>query len=139
MSYEPTNWKDGDLVTSAKLNKIEQGIAASSSGILIATEDYDTHSLNKTWQEFYDSSFSIVLYNNDLPGYPSRQKGVVCNIDADTEENEYTLWVIDFDVSDNGYPSATRYITDSENGYPTRAQGGPGGLDLDPDNGGTVM
>ena len=27
MSYEPTNWKDGDLVTSAKLNKIEQGIA----------------------------------------------------------------------------------------------------------------
>lgn len=27
MSYNPTNWSDGDLVTSAKLNKIEQGIA----------------------------------------------------------------------------------------------------------------
>lgn len=26
MSYNPTNWSDGDLVTSAKLNKIEQGI-----------------------------------------------------------------------------------------------------------------
>ena len=27
MSYEPTNWQAGDTVTSAKLNKIEQGIA----------------------------------------------------------------------------------------------------------------
>lgn len=29
MSYTPTNWKAGDVVTSAKLNKMEQGIAAS--------------------------------------------------------------------------------------------------------------
>lgn len=27
MSYTPTNWKSGDVVTSAKLNKLEQGIA----------------------------------------------------------------------------------------------------------------
>lgn len=27
MSYNPTNWQAGDTVTSAKLNKIEQGIA----------------------------------------------------------------------------------------------------------------
>lgn len=27
MSYTPTNWKSGDVVTSAKLNNIEQGIA----------------------------------------------------------------------------------------------------------------
>lgn len=30
MSYEPTNWKAGDTVTSAKLNKIEQGIASNN-------------------------------------------------------------------------------------------------------------
>ena len=30
MSYEPTNWQSGDVVTSAKLNKIEQGIADSA-------------------------------------------------------------------------------------------------------------
>lgn len=29
MSYTPTQWKAGDTVTSAKLNKMEQGIAAS--------------------------------------------------------------------------------------------------------------
>lgn len=64
MSYEPTNWKDGDLVTSAKLNKIEQGIAAgggsgvpiihaiSSNGLLPV--------LDKTWQEIYDAGCGII-------------------------------------------------------------------------------
>ena len=32
MSYEPTNWKTGDVVTSAKLNKLEEGVAEASSG-----------------------------------------------------------------------------------------------------------
>ena len=27
MAYEKTNWQTGDVVTSAKLNKIEDGIA----------------------------------------------------------------------------------------------------------------
>lgn len=35
MSYTPTNWKAGDVVTSAKLNKMEQGIAAGG-GIKVA-------------------------------------------------------------------------------------------------------
>ena len=30
MSYEPTNWKTGDVVTSAKLNKIEGGVSEVS-------------------------------------------------------------------------------------------------------------
>lgn len=30
MSYDPTQWKSGDVVTSAKLNKMEQGIAAAN-------------------------------------------------------------------------------------------------------------
>lgn len=30
MSYEPTNWKTGDVVTSAKLNKIEGGVSEMS-------------------------------------------------------------------------------------------------------------
>lgn len=37
MTYEPTQWKAGDTVTSAKLNKIEQGIAgAGGANILVA-------------------------------------------------------------------------------------------------------
>lgn len=37
MSYEPTNWKTGDVVTSAKLNKLEQGVAGGGSGVKVLT------------------------------------------------------------------------------------------------------
>ena len=37
MSYTPTNWKTGDVVTSAKLNKLEQGVADAGLGALVAT------------------------------------------------------------------------------------------------------
>lgn len=32
MSYEPTNWQTGDVVTSQKLNKLEQGVADAGGG-----------------------------------------------------------------------------------------------------------
>lgn len=32
MSYTPTEWKTGDVVTSAKLNKLEQGVADAGGG-----------------------------------------------------------------------------------------------------------
>lgn len=56
MSYEPTNWKTGDVVTSAKLNKLEQGVAAGS-GVLVVTGTYegDIETLDKTWQEIIDA------------------------------------------------------------------------------------
>ena len=62
MSYEPTNWKAGDTVTSAKLNKLEQGIKNS---ILVANLIYDDYEnniihLDKTWQEIYNADFCIV-------------------------------------------------------------------------------
>lgn len=34
MSYEPTNWKTGDVVTSAKLNKLENGVANGGAKVL---------------------------------------------------------------------------------------------------------
>ena len=54
MSYEPTNWKAGDTVTSAKLNKIEQGIVGNiASNTLIVT--YYNDLTDKTWQEIADA------------------------------------------------------------------------------------
>lgn len=35
MTYEPTVWKDGDLVTSAKLNKLEQGVANGGGTLIV--------------------------------------------------------------------------------------------------------
>ena len=64
MSYEPTNWKDGDLVTSAKLNKLEQGVA-NGGGIFIVHVNTQTGALDKTWQEIYDAGFGVITAATD--------------------------------------------------------------------------
>ena len=60
MAYEPTVWKSGDVVTSAKLNKIEQGIA--NAGAMIVHDNDGT--LDKTWQEIYDAAPLVWLITN---------------------------------------------------------------------------
>ena len=62
MAYEPTNWKAGDTVTSAKLNKIEQGIAGGAN-ILIINEvpEDDLLVLDKTWQEINNAEIAFVI------------------------------------------------------------------------------
>ena len=51
MSYTPTTWECGDVVTAEKLNKIEQGIADSGGGTSLApfvvNATYD--SVNQTY------------------------------------------------------------------------------------------
>ena len=55
MSYTPTEWKAGDVVTSAKLNKIEQGIVASESSVFIVTFDRTLDHTDKTAQEIEEA------------------------------------------------------------------------------------
>ena len=38
MSYTPTVWKRGDIVSSEKLNKLEQGVADATSETIIVEE-----------------------------------------------------------------------------------------------------
>lgn len=61
MSYTPTEWKTGDVITAEKLNKLEDGVANaggdSGGGVLIATitespeDDFSEYSCNKTFNE----------------------------------------------------------------------------------------
>lgn len=64
MSYTPTNWKAGDTVTSAKLNKMEQGIANNINILIVEiTTDEETEKqvMNKTWQEILDADYAICV------------------------------------------------------------------------------
>ena len=66
MAYNPTNWKSGDVVTSAKLNKLEQGVAdAGGGGVLVVNvvlnSPTSTPTLDKTWQEIHDADLSVVV------------------------------------------------------------------------------
>lgn len=58
MSYEPTNWKNGDIITADKLNHIEDGIAGGVlmvSGFSYDNEENIVGTADKTWQEIHDA------------------------------------------------------------------------------------
>ena len=66
MAYTPTNWKNGDVVTSAKLNKLENGVAGAG-GVLVCHEDETTGALDHTFKEIADAGFAV-LYADDTIG-----------------------------------------------------------------------
>ena len=96
MSYEPTNWKDGDLVTSAKLNKIEQGIANGSGGTLIVhltwSNDGNTATMDKTWQQVYDADSVVVLDRYEEDGEMSKEYSNLHNV---AYENSQYFAIVD--------------------------------------------
>ena len=120
MSYTKNTWKAGDTITSAKLNNMEDGIAAAGGGgalIVEATVNDGSMILNKTWKEIHDAtncafifpmsatSFSVFTNYNCTPGSGKvfysvtvfvfiKDGGVV-----DTGETTFTA------VTENDYPS----------------------------------
>ena len=71
MSYTPTEWKAGDVITSEGLNHMEQGIAGAGgggAGILLL---HDTDGvLDKTFKEINDAFnagvLPVVIYDGHL-------------------------------------------------------------------------
>lgn len=113
MSYEPTNWKSGDVVTSAKLNKMESGI--ENAGALIVMEQNDT--LDKTWAEIREAVISgrgVVLLKAqdseplDTSNYIRISTLTTVGFDGD-------VYYVSFFVGDDKYD----YIAQSEDGVLT--------------------
>ena len=76
MSYEPTTWKDGDLVTSAKLNKLEQGVANGGTSKFVVNavfnENNETWTLDKTAGEIIEAfQEGLVFISVVQKGYTS--------------------------------------------------------------------
>lgn len=61
MAYDKNTWKSGDVVTSAKLNNIENGIAAVSNAI-VATETDTGYTLSVSYNDVLD-----IISNGILP------------------------------------------------------------------------
>ena len=129
MSYEPTNWKDGDLVTSAKLNKIEQGIAAGG-GVLVAHDEDGT--LDKTWQEIYDADACIIQAFGD----PNKYFELVTRAGIETQSSEGTKAISENSDLSQAFIIQTLtqrvYVASSPDDYPAfeKTSGGlPSGSD----------
>lgn len=57
MAYIPTVWATGDVITAAKLNKAENGIAAAYPVVLtITVDDQDVLHLGKSWDDLMELS-----------------------------------------------------------------------------------
>jgi hypothetical protein len=104
MAYEPTNWKSGDIVTSAKLNKLEQGVA---NVVLIAHVD-NGNTLDKTWQEIHDATLALILDSNG---------NIIGNV-AQTYYVEELAMPYCVSVAPIGTGSVTEYNASSADGYP---------------------
>lgn len=65
MSYDKQTWQTGDVVTSAKLNHMEDGIAAGGGGVLVVNVDDETGTLDKTWQEIADAKYAVLAFEED--------------------------------------------------------------------------
>ena len=64
MAYNKTNWKSGDVVTSEKLNKMENGIVDAGKGLSIIVAHYngDTQSLDITPNDIFDDNNNAIAW-----------------------------------------------------------------------------
>ena len=76
MSYDKTTWQTGDVITANKLNHIEDGIANGGGVVVVhVTEENDTFTLDKTWNELQEllSSGALVATLTDDVGTTTMQ------------------------------------------------------------------
>lgn len=88
MSYEPTEWKKGDVVTSQKLNKLEQGIAGAGGVLVLSgTPSEGKFTLNKTAGEIIEASkVGLVMF-----GTHSEQLGMIWYFSSYEYQGEFVL------------------------------------------------
>ena len=121
MSYEPTNWKSGDVITSTKLNKIENGIQAAAGGgalIVHATTVGVTTTLDKTYSEIHDALLANIVLIAEQPDGNMAQSSMITRayeVDGVYSVESPLCMVINNSVS---WQVAT-FTTDSEDGYPS--------------------
>ena len=118
MAYTPTNWKAGDTVTSAKLNKMEQGIANGSGTLIVHMINGENAStLDKTWQEIYDAAPNVILYDESPVSAQQIQKNLGYLTAFDNSSGSYKIYWL----YANSYLQRIMFITttaQSPNDYP---------------------
>lgn len=141
MAYEPTNWKTGDVVTSAKLNKLEQGVA-DGSGVLVVHSTYDgsldTYVLNKTAFEIYSASLEgkvvVIAHDSKTMLFTTSYLSLI-NVDPETDASAllFTTSYLGLitvnpetdavafrfmDISPDGQIGVTMYTAGTKDDYP---------------------
>lgn len=110
MSYTPTLWTTGDVITATKLNKIEEGIANAGGMVIQITrlQDDSGNICNKTWLEIYNALRTVPV--------------TAVIIEADGDYDQLTPSFIDsvYNYEDEYVViiAEIEYTTSSADGYP---------------------
>ena len=114
MAYEPTNWKSGDVVTSAKLNKMESGIVAATPYIvnMIWNEDSEKFSLDKTANEIMEALKTTIVIVLDV-GEEYACAYLMINGWLDSESNGFAVY-------DQGSSGTIAFAAATPNDYPVQ-------------------
>lgn len=116
MAYTKNTWNTGDIVSSAKLNHMEDGIANSENVFIVGgvtlDQDYNiTGTLDKTWQKIHDALQNkicvIVITDGD------NVKSIFINSAYDDPDQIGTGGRYIIYAGENNY-----FRTDSKDGYP---------------------
>lgn len=107
MSYTKNTWETGDLITAAKLNNMEDGIADAGSGAaIVLTMDSGTFAFSKTWQEIHDAIAAGIPV---VAGF---------EYDGDTFEATVTQTLVTNDQYQVKLGTDVTAVADSASGYP---------------------
>ena len=104
MAYTPTVWATGDVITAAKLNKAENGIAAADRSLLVVTEDAE-NTLSEKWEDIF-AAYPFVIYKAEISGVADVYIPIS---QMSAAEGAYNV------VFDN-----TTYTASAEDGYPEK-------------------
>ena len=107
MSYTPTTWTSGDVITAEKLNNLEGGVEAAGSALLITITSGDNSmaTMDKAWKEIYDAFMG----------------GIPCIATYDQSYSTHNYLVTDVYTQGESYEVTVgdySYYTNSENDYP---------------------
>lgn len=80
MSYTKTTWATGDVVTSTKLNNIENGVSFAQPVMMTGTWDEGVCTFDMTYQEIYDAVVSGQLVAAKVVGGNDYYVGFVSQI-----------------------------------------------------------
>ena len=110
MAYTKNTWKTGDIVSSQKLNHMEDGIANAGGFMVINSTD---NTLDKTWQEIHDAmaanTFCVIKKVAQRLDKDYVHNSPVVEAVKNGQESPYTYIVT---------TTSNKYTTDTPSGYP---------------------
>lgn len=106
MAYVKQTWQTGDVVTSSKLNHMEDGIAAGGVTVVPLEFVNNAFQTSVTWQELKDLVYGgtpvVLFYEFDFAG--------------DGYYQAMFYWITEVMVSDGTYSISAANVTEGEGG-----------------------